>query len=549
MENLDFMQHVDAVSSCSGGSWAASIYMFADLPLDILLGEATDPSLLTLEALKETPAALGNVITQPSRTIAAKLFVSGMEYVDFWMNFVATLILKPFNLDDTSSYMAADDENIERIKAENPQLARARFQAPMPGRPKTFVMMGALLAPTGYLASGKSVVALEMSPDYVGSPFYPEDHMVNYEPLPGQSWPSLDGLLVGGGLVESFAFGGKEPVQQMAESQPVTIAASQEPFSLAKAVGVSSNGPASTFTQSSAQQRLTALNALADYWPIASGDQSSGSQHSMTYQLGDGGNLDNSALLQMLQRGAEKVIVVCSTDLPLPVEDFCGMSSVEEMSAFVERTKGKPGELEWTTRASFGFYAVDDVPGQFLTHNQVFKQEDLAPMLCEMQQRGKEGAPLVARRNLRVQQNDWWGIEEYDTTVIFMYNGKVANFEAELPADTQANLNGGSDFKNYPFYSLFFQTELDPLALSNSQVNLLAAQSEYCIVKNAQLIQELLAIDNTDLASNKVEIGSNSAFMLLLSVMAMGSLLGAAVVALRAGRRSSVRVPSEPLLG
>jgi hypothetical protein len=41
------------------------------------------------------------------------------------------------------------------------------------------VMSGALLGPTGYKATKDNVVSLQMSPDLIGSPFYP-----NNEPGP-----------------------------------------------------------------------------------------------------------------------------------------------------------------------------------------------------------------------------------------------------------------------------------------------------------------------------------------------------------------------------
>lgn len=40
-------------------------------------------------------------------------------------------------------------------------------------------MSGALLGPTGYKATKDNVVSLQMSPDLIGSPFYP-----NNEPGP-----------------------------------------------------------------------------------------------------------------------------------------------------------------------------------------------------------------------------------------------------------------------------------------------------------------------------------------------------------------------------
>lgn len=45
------------------------------------------------------------------------------------------------------------------------------------------VMSGALLGPTGYEATKDNVVSLQMSPDFVGSPFYPNDGLLGLRPV------------------------------------------------------------------------------------------------------------------------------------------------------------------------------------------------------------------------------------------------------------------------------------------------------------------------------------------------------------------------------
>merc|ERR1712100_872702 len=87
------------------------------------------------------------------------------------------------------------------------------FHLPSEGRPKVFVMVGAILAPQGYRKDMDTVVSLQISPDYTGSPFHPDQASrpqgLLYRSL--RSWEDNVELRVGGGLQESFAYGGSAP--------------------------------------------------------------------------------------------------------------------------------------------------------------------------------------------------------------------------------------------------------------------------------------------------------------------------------------------------
>jgi len=493
LESLGLMGGLDAVSSASGGTWAAAIYMFVDLPSKELLGEVTMPHQLTMDVLRRSPAALGKAATVPVTPIMIGLMTR--SFLDFpkeqlWVSTISKAVLGEFGLDDMDTYMANSVEDVARIKSRNPQLRDRRFLTPVPGRPKTFVMGATLVAPTGYLGDRDNVVSLQISPDYTGSPFYPDNSLVKYTPQSTQSFHNLYGVQVGGGFVETFAFGGRQPPKHQNGGLGVAMPSPIQPMSLAKAIGVSSHGIASAMTQLPGKLNLQKLGEIANVWPVTSRAFGLHSE-AFTYVLGDGGNIDNSGLLPMLQRRADRIIWLVNTDIPLNLDvDFCAVSQLTS-----EITDG----LEDMLKANFGFVTVDSV-GQFLGKNQVFKREDLAPLLCELKKLREDGAPTIVLRRLQILRNAWWSIESYEATIVVVYAEQCDNFERQLPPDTAKELANsrsdgiGGEFQRYPHYMVVLQNPPEFSALTAAQVNLLAAQTEYAVRENAGLFQELLGV-------------------------------------------------------
>uniref|UniRef100_A0A7S1LTP9 Uncharacterized protein n=1 Tax=Alexandrium catenella TaxID=2925 RepID=A0A7S1LTP9_ALECA len=440
-----------------------------------------------MDTLGMSHAVLGAAATVPTTQILRELLSQEMAGSLLWLRAVGEAILKLFGLDDPNALMAASQEDVERIKEANPQLKDAAFLVPALGRPKAFVMSGALLAPTGYTATDRTVVSLQMSPDFSGSPFYPESSGVTYGPESGNPETlSLHGVTVGGGFVESFAFGGQAPLNGQSGGDAQEMASPIEPLSLAKAVGISSAGPASAFTQFAHLADVTFLDPISNYWAVTS-EQQPGPQRAMTYQLGDGGNVDNSGLLAALQRGATRLVWLINTQTAISTEaGFCSMTTAEQMGEVSD-------QLEFQLQANFGFVTKNQV-GQFLSRNQVFAREELAPLLCELQALLRAGRPTMVKRRMAVLANDWWGIKSYTAVVIFVYADRCSNFEDLLPQDTKDELGQGAlgKFANYPHYDVVFQNVGETTALLPQQVNLLAAQSEYGVRQNQQLFQTLL---------------------------------------------------------
>jgi len=179
-----------------------------------------------------------------------------------------------------------------------------------------------------------------------------------------------------------------------------------------------------------------------------------------------------------LQRGARKVIMVESSYRGLNSDYNLAAASVDTFDP------DKAGVTE-DLYDKFGYgYANANL---YYSHNQVFAKDELLPIVREIASLKKSGKPAVIRVSLEVVPNSWWGIEGgRSVELLLVYLEKVANFEDLLPHDTQGHLAQGKDgpFSGYPIYS----TSLAGLA--PCQVNLLAAQGEFCIRENsAEFVQ------------------------------------------------------------
>jgi len=506
LEDLGLMKHVDAISSISGGTWASSIYMFSIMNKSELLGDPTTPSSLTLEYLANPQAKMSTAVTQSDAEFIRRTLLRDESALDtIWQQLIAELILKPFGLGSRRAFLAGSQEDVARIKRENPQLEDQVFYTPAPGRPKVFVMGGTILAPVGYESGPGSAVALQMSPDFTGSPFWPlgaSARGLAYEPAQHGALGALPGVAVGGGMVETFAFGSKAPKNEGGQSGKVkaNVDPPNDPFTLSDAVGISSIAPAGSLAASGKFQKVI---PQAYIWPVLTGSEK---QAAMEYTLGDGGNIENSGLLALLQRGARKAAMWVSTYIPLSTEiDFCNpASNVNLEDVFAGKSPDEGGfAVAPMVSDKFGYPFQDK--GDFYTHNQVFAKEGLLPLLCELQRLRDAGKPTVVRKKYEVQPNSWWGIRGGHTVdLIISYLAQCKGFEAELPAETREALGpeetkdrtwkSSGEFARFPDYKTTKQTEQwnEIIRLTTSEVNLLAAQSEYFVRQNEALYREVL---------------------------------------------------------
>jgi len=338
-------------------------------------------------------------------------------------------------------------------------------------------MGGTLLGPEHFRATGKSAVSFQMSPDFTGCPFYPDDSTVTYKRVSNMACclPKQQELVVGGGLVETFAFNGEAPSGTEQSSGMVDVGAPCLSMSLCQAAGISSDSPASEL------QLLPGLGDLltpkVTYWPVTS-EQVPTAQAAARFDAGDGGVLENAGLLALLQRGAKKAIWVANS--------YRGLNSDYDLAAATAENfdPDKAGVIEQLyDKFGYGYQNKE----YYYSNNQVFEKEALLPLVQQIVALKKDGQPAVIRASFEVLPNTWWGIKGGNTVEIFLiYLERVADFEDLLPLDTQKELAKGDDgrFPGYPTYKTSL-ADLRPC-----QVNLLAAQAEFCVRSNkAELIE------------------------------------------------------------
>ncbi|CAE7777026.1 unnamed protein product [Symbiodinium pilosum] len=498
LNELKLLDQLDAISSVSGGTWCSSIFMFAkDFKGDAidtaeLLGRATTPSELTMEALRDNlvPIVSGITNADSSDFISAILKeYKGKEH-EVWPKVMSEWLLRHFDgLESFEAYIAKE-EDVKRIKEDNPQLEKKRFLTPRSDRPKNFIMNGCSLAPLKYNATTENVVSFQMCPDFTGSPFYPENKQVKYDMA--SIFPCKDfGLsgfrsmtrTMGGGFTETFAFGGPAPRDQTGGEKCV-MGEPSTPFSLPYAVGISSWAAGGALNQVRALGNL--VNIRKDYWPVTS-EILPHRQEAIAYQLGDGGSLDNAGVLALLQRGARKVIWICSswTDLK---------SSYDWAGATAETFNPQEAGVADQVFCTFGYDS--SALGFFYSHNQVFERDQCFPLCQEIKAFKNQGKPAVVHKKLAVLPNSWWGITGgYEVDLLLIYLEKSREFEALLPQETQREIAKGDQgaFANYPIYKTTSQNEGDILGLTAQQSHLLAAQAEYSVKENEELFRKLLS--------------------------------------------------------
>jgi len=307
-----------------------------------------------------------------------------------------------------------------------------------------------------------------MSPEYVGAlrPALSRSQICETAVLPFKK-DVLSGNLVSEGAVETFAFGGKASSQGSA----ATLIAPDEPFSLGHMITISGLGQAEALMKQSvmdpSQSKLR--------WPARSPEQRS------SCCFADGGLIDNSGLMPLLQLGVKRITWLVSGCRDLNTEF--------DLTAVVDELDADEVGVDEQVLDKFGFGCT----GSQKALNQVFHSAELVPILAELQEQRRKGLPGVVRRHLHVLHNQKWLIQEYKIAIVIIILGKVSNFEGQLPKDTRDELakRENSMFPKFPFLEPEFCN--GPLAsYTNAQVNLLASQMEYVAQQASALIRSVL---------------------------------------------------------
>lgn len=487
---------VQYISAVSGGSWASSLFTYADMNDNELLGE----SLFDAELKKTRPIDMNLLDTKPPGALGSVLYefnsvmyvlwlrITGTKASDIWQKVIAKGILRQFGLEN--KVMSHSEDHKLELLNKYPNL-KDKIVVSKKNRPFMIInacLGGPLNHSTGW---GNS---LQITSLYTGVPFYrKENGFMNFYKLTfrnklkrmfakGNYLLELQNredqertrpderLKIGGGVVESCLFGNSrtENIKKVRY------------FQLQDAIGTSSAAFSSMLQN---YDFLDYYNPTATYFSPTHQRTEEYFEKKMT--IFDGGLYENTGLLPLLQRGLKKAICFINSAVPFD-ETF------EEKEYFRKNSKD---EFEYSadTQLLCLFGQVQAPTKAFnYTSNHVFVAEQLDKVMSELKENKNKGVGAVAKVVLTTVDNEYWNIKGgIEVEVMFVYNEKCNNFESLLENDVKEEIDkDNSSFGEYPFVKTVFQND-HVLQLDQNEVNLLSAQAEFILKQNKDMLLEM----------------------------------------------------------
>ncbi len=537
---LDLMKNVRYISCVSGGSWASTAYTYYNSGPsndEVFLGQIRAPQDITWPLIGELDSnSLGWTATQSLRDALIGLADQVPEHL-LWITAISQTYFQPFGIYDRSTPSCftlnqGSEDDIKRRNTHNgklnPALVNVRFHKVRDetGYPRPYLIINASLVGPKALApfTRESLVGIEFTPLYVGSPFGKE---VTYQPASGQT----ASCWVGGGFVEPFAFGGNAPGGRPANcilpappSACLNVPLPPAIFELADASGASSAAFAGYIETRSIFRDLGLKNLSPEvsYWPIRANQPASAT----TFMLGDGGILDNYGLIALLQRQVANIIVFINTETKLDLT----LDPTPPDNPPANWPNHDAASIDSSLAPLFGFPYIDD--GIAMQHNRVFAEDDIQGVIRQLQfaknppNNSDPNSPsingtVMAKTRLRVQPNSWWGVSDtlpdqspYWVTILWVYNDRVREWENALNTSQfeykwldfwpvhltlKEAIEKGNDskpwgpFTHFPNYLTVEENGLlDLVELTPQQVNLLADLSSWNVIHNKNVFEEML---------------------------------------------------------
>ena len=473
--SFGFLDNVDYISCVSGGSWASSAFTYyrAGAANDTeFLGNILEPADITLTNIHNVPpSSLGWGATQDLGDALDAAHKAGVPDDLLWAAAVGQVFFARFGLYDASNpaYFSLDDATVQAIKTANPSLANATFytvRTPSDYNVPYLLINATIDGPTAQAPySPDPLVMITYSPLYSGIPF---QQTVKYTIAKAGSIQATVNALVGGGFIESFAWGCDAPTSP-ASNGTVQVSPPAAPFELVNASGTSSSAFAAAF------EKIKLLDGLLpeqNYWPpVASGTQPA----AQLFDFGDGGNLENYGLIPLLMRGVKKIILFINTETPL-------------------NTKYDPDGATYQSDLDSNFpvlFGIDVIKGGAVEKvNHVFPTKDYAPLVRALQKMKLAGEPMIYSTTHELVENPWWGLPGGGSVeMLYVYLDQVESWKKQLKLEVRAELDLGDlgEFPHFPNYKTIDENINPPWGLTKltqRQVNLLAALTCWVVRSN-----------------------------------------------------------------
>jgi hypothetical protein len=425
---LGWMDRLRYIAAVSGGAWTAVPFTF--LPSsrqdETFLGASLEPEDIRLADLDDLDLnSFAHVVSQS--TIADDLLRHLLAGDELLSRVMGDVFLKPVGLDPTGRLFTQDSRSLASILERNTDLTSDDFHLARAGRP--FLISTGTVLRAANDNPGERRFRFDMTPLYLGiRELFPTAGSKNRP--------------IGGGFVEPCGFDSDAPDENPVDGIVDVRLGLRHRFTLSDVVGTTGAAPAWALAK-------LGLNFFGfpefKYW-----SPSMPAADEKEYEFGDGGNLENLAIMPLLARKVARIVVFVNTNHRLVPNQYT--------------------EVADSLPPLFG-----TAPDGFML-NHVFPDGRFRPLMDALWARAAEGGPAWHREAYEVLENRHHGVDGgWQVDVTWVYNHMPSAWHGLLRPEVRA-LVGHGELGNFPHYETFFQNAR-VIDLSARQTSLLAHMS------------------------------------------------------------------------
>lgn len=483
LHEIGALDNAGYLSCVSGGSWVSvpfTYYQSGAKNDEELLGTIIPADKLTLDGMDlVSPSFLAGAA---NRSLLDTIIshVSTTSYDNLWIEGVKRCYMAPFGLLEDKFY-SWNDSTVADICKRNPSLTPDQFITVHNNQGDAhrpyLVVNSCIVGPydLGPFSNPEPLSVFNYTPLYNGS------LVLNTPKYISEISKDVNYRTIGGGFIESFAYGATTPPNLPSLCDPntdnpycVQLAEEENIFTIGDASGTSSSAFVSTLTSKELLHKsLKVLSPQVDYWPILK-DSIINEEN---YMFRDGGNLENFGLISLLQRSVNKVVIFVNTETPINTK-------------YDINSPPKPNDIDSDVYPLFGY---SNGPESDMNLNQVFPKDSFKVFVQQLIDAKNSGNTVMSKITMPTIANPWWGIpagKEIET--LWIYNDKVKNWEKDLEWEIKAEIDLGivGEFRDFPNYRTAMEN-LGLVQLTNRQINLLYQLSAWNVYSNKEVFDFL----------------------------------------------------------
>lgn len=510
LKELGWIDKARYISANSGGSWTVMPFIYLPNELDKKHFLETY-GLLPPEEIERRflgtyvpPEQIDDTMLGPdremdklsmSRAIAkSRIWTklpSARRRDEAYADVIGKIFLKPFDLHKREKVFTFHDKALQVALEANSDLEREDFQFVTRQRPYP-IFVGSLSVPPKWHVGNGELFLVEATPLYTGiRNEFLEPLEISFRNLFGNK-----NLLIGGGYIESFGYDSYAPkgdgpnadglweVRLEGKLSDIKLRKNKRyRFTLSDVIGMSGAAPAITIEKARiAQVVFPAFRHWAVDRKTVLGDKNLQNKAKEMVH-GDGGDIDNLAVMPLLSRKVENILAFINTSTSFPKRNAdCGNITNKVMTDDLISLFTAEG----TTKNNL---VIKDQDGE--------KLKALCQAFSELK---KKGEPLVYCDQYGITDNKRLAVlgKGYRPSICWVYLDRSNEWIAKIKAGSGNGKNTTSalkaqrgNFDTFPHYLTFFETT-KVIDLNPGRVHALSNLTAWSVIKSKKYLEENL---------------------------------------------------------